>query len=102
MDESKRRRRNVVLSHLKLLRISHWIKNGLVFLPIAFSGELFNGDYLFKAILAFASFCLMSSAIYLNNDLRDIEADRAHPTKRHRPLASGAVSPVSRESPSSP
>lgn len=94
MAESRWIKGSTALSHLKLLRVSHWIKNGLVFLPIAFSGELFNGTYLVKSILAFAAFCFISSAVYINNDLSDIDADRAHPTKCCRPLASGAISPT--------
>lgn len=85
--------KTILRSYIKLLRIPHWIKNGLVFLPVAFSGELLNTECLAKSALAFISFCLISSAVYVNNDLKDVDADRSHPTKCQRPLASGAISP---------
>ena len=80
------------LSCLALLRPTHWAKNGFVFLPLFFDGALGDKDALLRTSLVFASFCLLASAVYCLNDLRDIEADRRHPKKRTRPLASGAVS----------
>ena len=78
--------------YFKLLRIKHWIKNGLVFLPLIFSGNIFNFPLLTKSILAFFSFCFIASSVYLVNDIRDVEKDRLHEVKRNRPLASGAIS----------
>lgn len=78
--------------YLKLLRVKHYIKNILVFIPLFFARELFDYKKFFVALEAFICFCLISSAIYIINDLRDIEKDRAHSTKCYRPLASGRVS----------
>lgn len=79
---------------LQLLRVKHYIKNLLVFLALICSGKLFEADRLLMAAIAFASFCIISSAIYVINDLRDAERDRCHPTKKNRPIASGKVSPL--------
>lgn len=76
----------------RALRLKHWVKNALVLLPALFHGTFFAAFQMVPELVAFLSFCLMSSAIYVLNDLRDLEADRAHPTKRLRPLASGEVS----------
>lgn len=79
-------------SRLSLLRHRQWLKNGLVIVPLIFSGELLQPGRVPRVLLAFAAFCLASSAGYVLNDLRDRERDRLHPTKRLRPLASGAMS----------
>lgn len=84
--------RHSVQNWMKLLRVHHWVKNGLVFLPVLFSGQFFAPATLAHALAAFACFSLASSLVYLNNDLADLEDDRAHPTKKTRPLASGAIS----------
>ncbi len=78
---------------LKLIRIPQWIKNLFVFVPLVFSLNLFHGDYLFPALLGFFVFCLTSSIVYIINDIIDAEADRAHPKKKYRPIASGKISP---------
>lgn len=78
--------------YFKLLRIKHYIKNGLIFIPIFFSGNLFSSEKLFSCLWGFLSFCLVSSSIYVFNDIMDIEADRRHPVKKERPIASGAIS----------
>lgn len=83
----------VLLSLFKAMRPKQWTKNVVVFAPLVFDGKLFDPTLLLKTSLAFALFCLISSTVYLINDLADIEKDRQHPTKRHRPLASGALSP---------
>ena len=80
------------MKYLKLIRVKHWIKNGLVFLPLFFSGCLFEIDLLIKAILAFFIFSLTSSVVYVNNDISDVEKDKKHPIKKKRPLASGIIS----------
>lgn len=79
-------------NYLNLLRIKHYIKNVLVFIPMFFGGVIFEKDRFVHALLGFVAFCLLSSVVYIINDYRDIEKDRKHPTKRNRPLASGAVS----------
>jgi len=75
-----------------LLRPLQWLKNGFVFAPIFFSNNLLKWDLLWPTLVVFASFCLISSSIYCFNDLRDVEADRQHPKKCKRPIASGKVS----------
>jgi 4-hydroxybenzoate polyprenyltransferase len=75
------------------LRPHHWVKNLLVFVPILAAHRWHEPQLWASAGLAFAAFCLCSSAIYLANDLLDVDDDRAHPLKRHRPLASGRLSP---------
>lgn len=76
---------------LELLRPTQWIKNTLVLAPLLFSGRLFEPGPLLRSLCAFAAFCCAASAGYVWNDLRDLESDREHPTKRLRPLPSGAV-----------
>jgi decaprenyl-phosphate phosphoribosyltransferase len=78
--------------YIKLIRAKHWLKNGLIFLPIFFSLNLFNVNYLLTCTLAFFVFCFTSSIVYILNDMSDIEKDRLHPIKKLRPLASGEVS----------
>ena len=79
--------------YIKLIRVKHYIKNLLVFLPMFFGGVIFDGTRVLGAFLGFICFCLTSSAIYIFNDYRDIEKDRKHPTKKERPLASGRIKP---------
>jgi 4-hydroxybenzoate polyprenyltransferase len=76
---------------LTLLRPKHWMKNVVLFAPLIFSRELFSATQSLTAFRAFGAFCLAASSIYVINDLADVEADRAHPVKRHRPIASGAI-----------
>lgn len=76
------------------LRPHQWSKNTLVFGGAVFSRSLLDWNMLWLASLAFVVFCMASSGIYLLNDLRDLETDRAHPVKRLRPLAAGQLSPV--------
>ncbi len=76
----------------KLLRVKHYSKNILVLLPLIFGRRLTDLSLLWKTLLGTAAFCLISSAVYIVNDIRDAEKDRKHPTKRNRPIASGAVS----------
>ncbi len=80
--------------YLRLLRPKHYVKNVLILLPLVFSGRFFEGEPLRAALCGFAAFSLLSSMIYIVNDVRDVETDRLHPTKCRRPIASGAV-PVS-------
>lgn len=78
--------------YLKLMRVNHYIKNLLVFAPLVFNGSLFDTDKLRSTVLGWLAFSLTASAIYIINDIRDAEKDRRHPTKKDRPIASGAVS----------
>ncbi|UCH64548.1 MAG: decaprenyl-phosphate phosphoribosyltransferase [Ignavibacterium sp.] len=80
------------LNYIKLIRVSQWIKNLFVFVPLLFSLNLFDKNYFLTILSAFIVFCLASSLVYVVNDIIDVEADRKHPTKRNRPLASGAIS----------
>ncbi len=82
----------MILNYLKLVRVPQWIKNFFVFVPLLFSQHLFDKDYLFTSLAAFVVFCLASSLIYVINDTIDIEADKAHPTKKNRPLPAGVIS----------
>lgn len=75
----------------KALRPKQWTKNLLLFAALLFSRNLFRPDLLGLAALGFVMMCVLSSCGYLYNDLKDIEADRLHPTKRNRPLASGEL-----------
>lgn len=76
---------------LNLMRPKQWIKNFFVFAAIIFSGKFLNAGLLAANLLTFALFCLTSSSIYIINDIVDIEKDRAHPTKKFRPLPSGKI-----------
>ncbi|MEL7254581.1 MAG: UbiA family prenyltransferase [Pseudomonadota bacterium] len=77
-------------AYLKALRPHQWLKNILVFLPIM-TAQQYGAVTLFHALLAFAAFSMVSSSGYVFNDLMDLRADRAHPRKKNRPLASGRV-----------
>lgn len=77
---------------LKLMRIKHYLKNGLIFLPLIFNSQLFEIKPLLMTIYGFISFCLISSAVYVINDIKDVEKDKMHKIKKNRPIASGAVS----------
>jgi len=77
---------------IRLLRPEHYTKNLFVFLPVFFSGRILDVQALLSGATAFAAFSLAASSVYCFNDIYDREADSAHPAKRNRPLASGAVS----------
>ena len=80
------------MHYIQLLRPLQWIKNAFVFAPVFFSTNLLKPEFFWPTLVVFVSFCLISSAIYCFNDLRDIETDRLHPKKCKRPIASGNVS----------
>ncbi len=86
---------NLFTGIVKAIRPRQWVKNLLVFAaPLASLGGEASYDYLdvlYKVSIAFVAFCMAASAIYLINDARDVEADREHPTKRHRPIAAGVL-----------
>ena len=75
----------------RLLRPQQWLKNIFVLLPLFFGGALLQQAPLLQALIAFISFCMVASAIYCLNDVVDAPSDRLHDIKRHRPVASGAV-----------
>lgn len=78
---------------LRALRVQQWTKNVLVLLPLLpAGGAALRHANLAGVALAFVAFCLISSSVYLINDARDVEADRAHPVKQNRPIAAGRVS----------
>ena len=77
--------------YIKLLRIKHWIKNGLILLPMVCSYS-FSKENIIMTLWAFLSFSLMASFVYIMNDIRDVEKDRKHSRKMHRPIASGKIS----------
>ncbi|MCI5505979.1 MAG: decaprenyl-phosphate phosphoribosyltransferase [Prevotella sp.] len=76
---------------IKVARPTHWLKNIFVILPVFFGGAILNTTQAISAALTFMSFSLAASAIYCLNDIIDVDADRAHNVKRHRPIASGAI-----------
>lgn len=78
---------------IRTMRPKQWAKNVFVFAGIFFDGRLGDPRRLLHSLAAFAIFCLLSGAVYLINDLVDIDKDRVHPHKRFRPLPSGALSP---------
>lgn len=80
--------RNVLL----LLRPQQWLKNSFIFTPLFFDRHLFDVEYLIPSLLMFISYSFAASGIYCFNDIYDVEADRKHPTKCKRPIASGVIS----------
>lgn len=76
---------------MKLLRVKHWIKNLLVVFPVVFAERVLEMDAIIQVSIAFLSFCFASSVVYVLNDIKDVEADRSHPTKKNRPIANGSV-----------
>lgn len=78
--------------YIKLMRPKHYLKNFLVFVPLIFSGQIKEKEKIIICIIGFISFSILSSAIYIINDLRDVEKDKLHPIKKNRPIASGRVS----------
>jgi 4-hydroxybenzoate polyprenyltransferase len=74
------------------MRPKQWAKNLLIFAPLVFDQKLTDPDALRNTFFGFVIFCLLSSSVYLINDIADVEADRKHPTKRNRPIASGKLS----------
>src|SRR5947207_358831 len=78
---------------LVTMRPHQWVKNLFVVAPVIFSKNLLRPSLLGKAVLAFVLFSMFSSAVYLINDLADVEKDRQHPRKRNRPIASGRLAP---------
>ncbi len=84
---------NMITKIVVTLRPYHWVKNMFVYAPLVFSGQFTQINSCLKTTLAFLSFCMASSAIYTINDVFDRFEDRQHPTKKFRPIASGALKP---------
>jgi 4-hydroxybenzoate polyprenyltransferase len=78
---------------LQTMRPRQWTKNIFIFGALVFDKKLFEAVYFSRAMAAFVMFCLLSGAVYIINDLGDVEKDRLHPVKRDRPLASGRLRP---------
>lgn len=83
----------VVRAAIRAMRPGQWSKNGFVLLALIFARRLSDGTALGRTLVAFVAFCFAASAVYIINDLADQERDRIHPRKRHRPIASGQLSP---------
>lgn len=80
-----------LLKYIQLMRPKHYIKNLLIFVSLICDRNLFVLYMLFQCFIGFMAFSLLSSVVYIINDICDIEADKQHEVKRHRPLASGAI-----------
>lgn len=78
--------------YIKLLRINHYVKNLLIFLPIFFNKSITDINKLIITIVGTIAFSLIASIVYIINDIKDIEKDRIHPVKKNRPIASGEIS----------
>jgi 4-hydroxybenzoate polyprenyltransferase len=76
---------------IKTMRLRQWPKNGFIFFGLIFDKQLFIPEPFLRTVAGFFLFCLMSSAVYLFNDIADVEADRNHPEKKSRPIASGKL-----------
>lgn len=86
------RRRSLARALVREARPKQWVKNGFLFAAIIFAKQLTHPAALIHVLAAFALFCVVASAIYFLNDLRDAAADRLHPKKRFRPIAAGEIS----------
>lgn len=91
MDTVTVKKKKLYMDIIRLLRPKQWTKNALVFAALVFSKNLFDGEMLLKNILGFVIFCLVSSCVYIINDIVDREKDRNHPKKCKRPIASGVI-----------
>jgi 4-hydroxybenzoate polyprenyltransferase len=97
MEKNGRRVRRLndtmIRALLQTMRPKQWSKNIFVFGALVFDKKLFEPVYFLRTLAAFIMFCLLSSAVYIINDVGDLDKDRQHPVKRHRPLASGRLRP---------
>lgn len=75
------------------MRVQQWVKNGLLVVAPVAAGTIFHRQIFLHTVLAMAAFCLVASSLYLLNDLKDVESDRQHPTKKYRAIAYGDLSP---------
>ena len=83
----------MLIDLIRSMRPRQWPKNAFVFVALLFDRKFFDPASVLPTVVAFVLLCLMSGAVYLMNDLADIESDRQHPTKRNRPLPSGRLNP---------
>jgi len=81
-------------TYLRAMRVHQWLKNVLIFVAPLISGNLFKPEVFSQSMIVFLAFCAIASGTYLLNDLFDLSADREHPTKKLRPLASGVLPPA--------
>jgi 4-hydroxybenzoate polyprenyltransferase len=81
----------ILLSLLRTMRPKQWTKNAFIFVALIFDAKVFQPGPLLRTLAGFALFCAVTGAVYIINDLADIEKDRQHPTKRNRPLPSGTL-----------
>ncbi len=93
-DSSIRNRPSVIVGLIRACRPKQWTKNSLVFFGLIFALKLTDPHLVLRSLAGFAVFCAASSGVYLFNDLADIDKDRQHPQKRHRPLAAGIITPT--------
>ncbi|MCA1674393.1 MAG: decaprenyl-phosphate phosphoribosyltransferase [Actinobacteria bacterium] len=84
---------NALTGLIRTMRPRQWVKNVLVLAAPFVGGVIFDADVLIAVGIAFVAFSFAASGVYLVNDVKDVEADRAHPTKRNRPIAAGVVPP---------
>src|SRR5215831_11118647 len=82
----------MLIALFKTMRPRQWSKNGFIFFALIFDKQLFHPKAFWITLEGFFLFCLISSAVYLINDIADVEADRQHPEKKNRPIASGKLS----------
>lgn len=82
----------MVASLIRIARPSQWLKNGILLAPLIFAGEMTHRSKALTALFAVALFCLLSSAVYIFNDIIDRDKDKLHPLKRERPIAAGNIS----------
>lgn len=82
---------NKLKSVIKLMRVKHWVKNGLIFLPLFFSFGLRDFNLVLRMFIGAIAFCAVTSIVYIINDIKDREKDRLHSKKCKRPIASGAI-----------
>lgn len=81
----------MIKSALKLIRPKQWLKNVFVMMPMFFGGSLMNTQAIYAAVVTFFAYSFIASSVYCFNDIIDVEYDRRHPVKCHRPIASGAI-----------
>jgi len=79
------------MKYIKLIRVKHYLKNLLVFLPLFFNASIFDMDLFIRTGTGFISFCFISSVVYIINDIKDVEYDRLHISKRTRPIANNSI-----------
>jgi 4-hydroxybenzoate polyprenyltransferase len=91
IDDGKKDTMEIFRQYLKLIRIKHFVKNFLIFAPLMFAGKLFDVEMLIRSLVGFITFSLMSSVVYIFNDIKDLEHDKNHPIKRNRPLACDSI-----------